>query len=402
VSVSFLSAELNSVKLSPTIQARARARALAATGRDIVDFTVGEPDLATPGNVIAAAQRAMHQGETKYPPMGGTAALRKAICAKFEHDNGITVTPEEVVVANGTKHLIYSALTCTVGSGDEVIIPAPYWVSYPDMVLLNAGVPVIVACELGSGFKLTPAALEQAITPRTKWLVLNSPNNPTGAVYTATELVELAEVLTRHSHVWLMTDEIYEHFNYSAETIASLLTVAPHLRSRSLIVNGVSKAYAMTGWRIGFGTGPRFLIKAIETFLSQSSGGACTISQAAAVEALSGPQDFVREACRIYHERRDRMLEGLREAAGIDCLTPDGAFYVFASCAGLIGRRTAGGGVLASDVDVLSHLLEEAGVAVVSGDSYGASPYVRLSFATSMERIDEGCRRMRAFCSTVN
>jgi aspartate aminotransferase len=398
VSASFLSAELSSIKMSPTTQARARARALAAAGRDIVDFTVGEPDLATPENIVAAAQKALRDGDTKYPPMGGTAALRQAICAKFQRDNGLTVVPEDVVVANGAKHLIYSAFACTVDAGDEVIVPAPYWVSYPDMVRLKAGVPVIVDCGFESGFKLTPAALERAITPRTKWLVLNSPNNPTGAIYTAAELAALAEVLTRHPHVWLMTDEIYEHFNYSGQAIASPLVIAPHLRSRSLIVNGVSKTYAMTGWRIGFGAGPRILIKAIETFLSQSAGGACTISQAAAVEALMGPQDFVASACNAYRERRDRMVEGLANLLGLKCFVPDGAFYVFATCAELIGRRTAGGEVLASDVDVANRLLDEAGIAVVSGDSYGASPYLRISFATGVERIDEGCRRIRAFC----
>ena len=401
MSAAFLSVGLNNIKLSPTIQARARARALAASGRDIVDLTVGEPDLATPPNVIAAAGKAMHDGDTKYPPMGGTAALRRAICAKFQRENALTVTPEEVVVANGTKHLIYSALTCTIDPGDEVIVPSPYWVSYPDMVVLNAGVPVIVDCGPDSGFKLTPDALERAITPRTKWLVLNSPNNPTGAIYTAAELAGLTEVLTRHPNVWLMTDEIYEHFNYSGQAIASPLAIAPHLRSRSLVVNGVSKAYAMTGWRIGFGAGPLFLIRAIETFLSQSSGGACTISQAAAVEALSGPQDFIREARDAYRERRDRMLQGLREARGLEYLAPDGAFYVFASCAGLIGRRTGGGELLASDTDVVNRLLDEAGVAVVGGNSYGASPNLRLSFATAAGRINEGCDRIRGFCSAL-
>ncbi|HKX44901.1 MAG TPA: pyridoxal phosphate-dependent aminotransferase [Burkholderiaceae bacterium] len=365
--------------------------ALRASGRTVTDFTIGEPDFPTPPHIVQAGVDALLSGQTRYTGSAGIAPLLKAIAAKLARENGLDYRPEQVVVGCGAKHIIYNALAATLNEGDEVIVPAPYWVSYPDMVALHGGRPVIVPCDAQAGFKLGAQALERAITPRTRWLVLNSPNNPTGAVYTSTELKALAQVLVRHPHVWLMTDEIYEHFVYGLARHVSLVTVAPELQARTLIVNGMSKAYAMTGWRIGYGAGPLPLIKAMTLLQTQSVSCAASMSQVAAVTALEGPQDCVAGAAHMFQARRDRMVALLNQIPGIRCARPDGAFYVFPSVAGLIGATTASGKTLANDLDVTMYFLDEAGVATIDGGSYGMPSHLRMSFATSLEQIEIGC-----------
>lgn len=398
---SILSARLERIRPSASVAAKARVTQLVRDGRDIVDFTVGEPDLATPPNIIEAAHQAALRGETRYTPTTGTLALRQAVQRKFRHENALSFELNQLVVGCGAKHIIFSALTATVDEGDEVIVPAPYWVSYPDMVRFNGGTPVIVPCPEAVGFKLTPAALDGAITARTKWLILNAPGNPSGAVYSRQELAALAAVLECHPHVWVLTDEIYEHLNYGDTPCPSLAAVNPAIGARTLTVNGVSKAYAMTGWRIGYAGGPASLIKAIDKLMSQSTGGACSVSQAAAVEALSGPQAFVADARQIFAQRRDRITYLMNQIPGIRCAAPQGAFYVFPSCAGLLGKTTPDGKILGDDLEVSMYLLEVAGVAVLDGRAYGLSPHLRLSFATSMDRIEEGCRRIAAACAML-
>ena len=371
--------------------AKARVDALRAAGRNIIDFTIGEPDFPTPPHIVQAGVQALISGQTKYTASAGIPALRSAIADKLARENDLAYEPDQVVVGCGAKHVIYNALAATLNEGDEVIIPAPYWVSYPDMVALQGGRPVIVPCDEKLGFKLGAAALEAAITPRTRWLVLNSPNNPTGAVYSAAELQALADVLLRHPHVWIMTDEIYEHFAYGNARHVSIAALEPRLKDRALIVNGMSKAYAMTGWRIGYGAGPLPLIKAVTLLLTQSTSCAASMSQVAAVTALRGPQDCVRSAVSLFEGRRDRMVELLRRIPGIRCQRPDGAFYVFASVEGLVGATTASGKTLNSDLDVMMYFLDQAGVASIDGSSYGMPAYLRMSFATSIEQIDAGC-----------
>jgi aspartate aminotransferase len=382
---------LGRVKPSASIAAKARADAMRAAGRDIVDFTVGEPDFPTPAHIVRAGMAALENGHTRYTASAGTPSLRKAIAAKLQHDNDLEYGIDEIVVGSGAKHVIFNALMATVNEGDEVIVPAPYWVSYPEMALVNGGVPVIVDCAAETGFKMTGPQLEAAITPRTKWLVLNSPNNPTGAVYGRSELRALSDVLLRAPHVSILTDEIYEHFIYGDARHVCILNVEPELRSRTLVVNGLSKSHAMTGWRIGYGAGPAALVKAITLLIGQSTTCATSAAQAAAVEALNGPRQCVSDAVRLFEERRDRMVDCLNAIEGITCETPDGAFYVFASVAGLIGSRTPNGRVLLSDVDVADFLREEAGVVAIDGSSYGMSPFLRISFATSMTEIERGC-----------
>ncbi|MCG2594775.1 pyridoxal phosphate-dependent aminotransferase [Ramlibacter sp. XY19] len=371
--------------------AKALVERLRAAGRTIVDFTIGEPDFATPPHIVAAGVQALAGGQTRYTASAGIAPLRGAIAAKLARENGLAYTPEQVVVGIGAKHVIYNALAATLNEGDEVIVPAPYWVSYPDMVALHGGQAVIVASDERTGFKLVPEVLERAITPRTRWLILNSPNNPTGAVYSADELKALGAVLLRHPHVWLMTDEIYEHFVYGGARHASLVALVPELAGRSLVVNGMSKAYAMTGWRVGYGAGPQPLIQAMTLLLTQSVSCAPAMTQAAAIAALEGPQDGVAEARRLFEQRRDLMVRLLRRIPGIQCAPPDGAFYVFASVAGLLGATTPAGKRLASDVDVLIYFTETAGVAAIDGSSYGLPAHLRLSFATATEQIEAGC-----------
>lgn len=390
-----LSSRLGAVKPSPSIAAKARVDALRAAGRKIVDFTIGEPDFPTPAHIVEGAVAALAQGHTRYTGSAGTPALRQAIAAKLARENGLDFRPEEIMVGVGAKNLIFNALAATLNDGDEVVIPAPYWVSYPDMVLINGGTPVIAAADAGTGFKLTADALQKAITPRTRWLILNTPNNPSGAVYTRQELEAICAVLRLHPHVWLMTDEIYEHFVYGEARHLSPLNVAPDLAVRTLLVNGVSKAYAMTGWRVGYAAGPLALIKALTLLASQTTTCASAMSQAAAAVALNGPQDCVAEARRLFESRRDRMTELLARIPGIHCAVPDGAFYVFPSVAGLLGRQAPDGRVLANDLDVMQFLLDHAGVAAVDGGSYGMPAHLRLSFATAIEQIEAGCAAIR-------
>jgi aspartate aminotransferase len=379
------------VKPSPSMAAKATVDKLRANGHTIIDFTIGEPDFPTPSHIIDAGILAMQEGHTRYTNSSGTPALRKAITEKLQRENNLTFTSDEIIVGCGAKHIIYNALTATVNKGDEVIIPAPYWVSYPDMVAINEGIPVIIPCSDKTSFKLTADQLRQAITPKTRWVILNTPNNPSGAVYTQEELSALATVLEQHPDVWIMTDEIYEHFVYGNARHYSILNVAPQLRSRCLIVNGLSKSYAFTGWRIGFGAGPQALIKSINLLISQSTTCASAMSQAAAVIALTGPQACIKEAVSMFEARCDRIVALLNAIPHIACSKPDGAFYVFLNVSKLIGLSTPTGKVLASDADVMMFFLEFAGVATIDGTSYGAPGYLRISFATSMEQIEAGC-----------
>jgi aspartate aminotransferase len=374
--------------------AKARVDALRAEGRDIADFTIGEPDFPTPPHIVQAGIDALMAGHTRYTAATGTPALRRAIADKLLRENSLSCGVEQIVVGIGAKHIIYNAFAASLNPGDEVIIPTPFWVSYPDMVAINGGTPVIVGCDERSGFKLSAAALERSITPRTRWLVLNTPNNPSGAVYTASELQALCQVLMRHPQVWVMTDEIYEHFVYRGARHVSPLQVEPALAERTLVINGVSKAYAMTGWRIGYGAGPRALMQAIGLLITQSTTCASGISQAAAAAALSGPQQCVAEGAALFAQRCERIVALVNAIDGMRTTAPDGAFYIFPSVQGLLGKRTPQGKVLADDVDVMMYFLEQAGVATIDGTSYGQPGYLRISFATSMERIEEGCARI--------
>lgn len=399
--MSIVAERLSHVKASPSMAARNRVESLRAQGREIIDFTIGEPDFPTPAHIVAAGVAALHSGHTRYTASSGIPSLRLAIADKLARENKLAFSPDQVVVACGAKQIIYEALSASLNAGDEVIVPAPYWVSYPDIVAIHGGVPVIVASGPADGFKLTPEALAAAITPRTRWLILNSPNNPTGAVYAPRELRELADVLARHPDVWLLTDEIYEYYVYGGAQHASILAVAPELASRTLIVNGVSKAYAMTGWRIGYGAGPAPLIRAITMLLSQNTSCANAMSQHAAVAALNGPQDCVTDAVAEFSGRRDRMVELLGQVPGLDCSRPDGAFYVFPSVQGLIGKTTSEGLALTSDADVVLFLLDAAGVATIDGGSYGMPGFLRMSFATALDQITLGCERIRSACATL-
>ena len=382
------------IKPSPSSSAADRANQLKREGRSIVSLVVGEPDFDTPAHIREAAARAMNAGATRYTALPGTAELRHAPADKLPPENRRSAAPAQIIVGNGAKSVIYTALAATLEPGDEVIVPAPYWVSYPDMVLACDGTPVSVACTEDEGFKLNPQKLEAAITPRTRWLILNSPSNPTGATYTAAEYRGLADVLVRHPHVLVMTDDIYEHIRFEGGTAPHLLHSAPELRDRTLAVNGVSKTYAMTGFRIGWAAGPRDLVRALDTLTSQSAGNSCSVSQAAAAAALNGDQDFVAKSLATYRERRDAMAAGINAIPGLSCRLPEGAFYLFVNCAGLIGKRTPGGKVLETDGDVVLYLLESVGVAVVAGAAYGLSPYFRLSIATSIEILNDGLARI--------
>jgi aspartate aminotransferase len=394
MSISRIAQRVRRIKPSPSTSAADRANELRRNGKSIVNLVVGEPDFDTPAHIRLAAAQAMDKGATRYTLMAGTVELRRAIAAKMERDSGLVYALDEIIATAGAKSAIYSALAITLEAGDEVIIPAPYWVSYPDMTLACDGKPVIVVCPEESGFKLTPAQLDTAITSRTRWLLINSPSNPTGAAYSLREFRALADVLARHPHVLVMTDDIYEHIRFDGQPTAHFLQAAPELRDRTLVINSLSKTYAMTGWRIGYATGPRDLVQALDTLLSQSTGNCCSISQAAAVVALSGDQSFVAECVAIYKQRRDATLARINRIPGLRCSVPVGAFYLYACCAGLIGRRTSKGAVLEDDSDVVMYLLDSVGVAVVAGTAYGLSPYFRLSIATSIDILEEGCQRI--------
>jgi len=399
--MAILAKRLNKIKPSPTIAVTTRAAELRAEGRDVIGLGAGEPDFDTPDNIKAAAKAAIDRGETKYTPVAGTVALRQAICAKFKRDNSLTYTPDQITVGCGGKQTIYNALMATLDPGDEVIIPAPYWVSYPDMTLLAEGTPVIVPCAQANNFKLTPDALDKAITPKTKWVILNSPSNPTGAAYSFDEIKALTDVLLRHPHVWIMTDDMYELLVYDGFEFATPAQVEPRLYERTLTLNGVSKAYCMTGWRVGYAAGPLELIKAMNKIQSQSTTHTSSISQAAAVEALNGPQDFLAKNIAVFKERRDLVVAALNETPGLTCHTPEGAFYVYPGCEALMGKKTPKGNVLKTDADFAAYLLESEGVAVVHGEAFGMSPFFRVSYATATETLKEACARIRRACDAL-
>ena len=396
--MSILSSSLARIKPSPTIAVTNLARELQAQGRDVIGLGAGEPDFDTPEHIKEAAIAAIRQGQTKYTAVDGTPALKQAIVAKFERENGLTYRADEISVGTGGKQVLYNALMATLNPGDEVVIPAPYWVSYPDMTLLAGGTPVFVSCPEQTGFKLRPEDLEAAIGPKTKWVLLNSPNNPTGAAYTEAELKALTAVLVRHPHVWLMTDDMYEHLVYDDFRFTTPAQVEPALRERTLTVNGVSKAYAMTGWRIGYAGGPKELIRAMGIIQSQSTSNPCSISQAAAVAALNGDLSFLPERNAVYRQRRDLVVDMLNKAPGLRCHRPEGAFYVYPSCAGAIGKRTAQGVLLETSADFAARLLEDEGVAVVHGTAFGLDPYFRISYATGTALLEDACTRIIRFC----
>ncbi|MFK4447890.1 aspartate aminotransferase [Caballeronia udeis] len=396
-----IAARMERIKPSPSSMATARVKELRAAGRDIVGLTSGEPDFDTPPHIVEAAYAAMKAGKTRYTVVDGTPELKRAICDKFERENGLVFAPDEITVGNGGKQVVFNALTSTVEEGDEVVIPAPYWVSYPDMVLLNGGRPVVVECDVNSNYKMTPEQLESSITDRTKWVVLNSPCNPTGATYTDHELIAFGEVLGRHPNVWVMTDDVYEHLIYDGLKFATFARCNPHLRERTLTVNGVSKAFAMTGWRIGYAGGPKVLIKAMAKLQSQSTSNPSSVSQAAALAALTGPTDFLAGWRSEYQRRRDLVVESLNAIEGLYCPRPTGAFYVYPSCAGVIGKRTPNGQVIGNDTDFVMYLLESQEVAVIQGAAFGLSPAFRISFATSFAQLQEACKRIAAACSAL-
>ncbi len=400
-SVAFLADVLSRVKPSATMTVTQKARDLKAKGRDVISLSVGEPDFDTPDNIKEAAMAAIRRGETKYPPVLGIPPLREAIAQKFKRENGLDYKASDTIVGTGGKQILYNAFLVTMNKGDEVIIPAPFWVSYPEMVAINWGDPVIVPTKLEKAFKLQPEDLERAITPRTKWLILNSPSNPTGAAYTRDELKGLTDVLMRHPHVWVLTDDMYEHLVYGDFTFATPAQVEPRLKPRTLTMNGVSKAYAMTGWRIGYAAGPPELIKAMDMVQGQQTSGACTISQWASVEALTGPQDFIPVRRKAFEERRDLVVSMLNQAKHIKCPKPEGAFYVYPSVAGAIGKTTPSGKILRTDEDFVTELLEETGVAVVHGSAFGLGPNFRVSYATSLKQLEEACKKIQKFTAEL-
>ncbi|MDR3424509.1 MAG: pyridoxal phosphate-dependent aminotransferase [Alphaproteobacteria bacterium] len=399
---SFLAPRLAKVKPSSTHGITRMVLELKAQGKDIIGLSVGEPDFDTPDFVKEAAYAAIKAGQTKYTAVDGTPALKQAIIAKFARDNELAYKPSQISVGTGGKQVLFNALMASVGPGDEVIIPAPYWVSYPDMVNLAEGTPVFVATNATKKFKLDPQDLERAITPKTKWLILNSPSNPTGAAYTREELRALADVLMRHPQVWILADDIYEHLVYDDFKFTTIAQVEPALYDRTLTVNGVSKAYSMTGWRLGYAGGPEILIKKMCEIQGHSTSNPCSISQAAAVAALNGPQEFLKEWVKIFQERRDLVVESLNQIPGIACPKPEGAFYVYLSCAGLIGSRTPDGKMISNDEEFATYLLQSEGVAVVQGSGFGLSPAFRISYATSTEALREACARIKRACGKLS
>ena len=396
--MTFLSATLDRVKPSPTIAVTTKAAELKAAGRDIIGLGAGEPDFDTPEHIQAAGQRAIAEGKTRYTAVDGIPELKEAICAKFRRDNDLSYEPSQVTVGTGGKQVLYNAFMATLNPEDEVIIPAPYWVSYPDMVLLAGGTPVVVEASIETNFKLTAEQLRDAITPKTKWFLFNSPSNPTGAGYSWDELQALTDVLIDNPHVWIITDDMYEHLAFGNFKFCTPAQVEPRLYDRTLTVNGVSKAYAMTGWRIGYAAGPEVLIKAMRKVQSQSTSNPSSIGQYAAVEALNAPQDFLADNAKLFERRRNLVVDALNTCPGINCPRPEGAFYVYPSVAGCIGKTTASGVLIETDEDFATALLEETGVAVVFGAAFGVSPNFRVSYATSDAQLNEACARIRSFC----
>ena len=399
--MALLADRLARVKPSPTMAITALATELKAAGRDVIALSQGEPDFDTPANIRDAGIRAIQNGETRYTVFDGRIELKRAICGKFKRENGLDYEPTQITVSSGGKQVLYNALCATLSPGDEVVIPAPYWVSYPEMVLLCDGNPVPVACSQNNGFKMRPEDLDAAITPRTKWLILNSPSNPSGAAYTEHDLREIADVLLKHEHVWVMTDDMYEHLTYDDFEYRTIAQVEPRLYDRTLTVNGVSKAYCMTGWRIGYAGGSKQLIKAMGAIQSNSTANPCSISQAAAIEALTGPQDFIPKNARVFKERRDLVVDLLNKVPGLHCPRPEGAFYVYPSCAGVLGKKTPKGATINSDEDFVRYLLEAEGVAVVHGEAFGLAPHFRISYATSTEELREACARIDRACRAL-
>lgn len=399
--MSFLSHSIQRIKPSPTIAVTNKAAELKAAGRDVIGLGAGEPDFATPENIRQAAIRAIEGGKTKYTAVDGITELKEAIVAKFKRDNGLEYKREQISVGTGGKQILFNALAATLNPGDEVVIPAPYWVSYPDIVRFCGATPVFVEGKLENGFKIKPQDLDSAITKQTKWVIFNSPSNPTGAVYSPSELKALTDVLVRHPHVWVLTDDIYEHLLFEDAKFCTPAEIEPKLYERTLTMNGMSKAYCMTGWRLGYGAGPAPLIKAMATLQSQSTSNPSSIAQWAAVEALNGPQDFIAEHNKIFQQRRDLVVSMLNQASCIHCEKPDGAFYVYPCIKNIIGRTTPAGRAIDSDGCFAEALLEEEGVAVVQGEAFGMSPFFRVSYATATEALEEACTRIQRFCGNL-
>lgn len=400
--MAFLADALARVKPSATIAVSQKARELKAAGRDVIGLGAGEPDFDTPDNIKKAAIEAINRGETKYTPVAGIQPLREAIAQKFKRENNLDYDWKQTIVGTGGKQILFNAMMATLNEGDEVVIPAPYWVSYPEMVAICGGTPVFVETTIDNGFKLTAEALDKAITPKTKWLMFNSPSNPSGAAYTADELKAVADVLMKHDHVWVLTDDMYEHLTYGDFAFRTIAEVEPRLYERTLTMNGVSKAYAMTGWRIGYAAGPLELVKAMDTIQGQQTSGACSIAQWAALEALTGPQDFIGTNKAVFQKRRDLVVSMLNQAKGIKCPTPEGAFYVYPSCAELVGRTGPSGKKIETDEDFVTELLEAEGVAVVHGSAFGLGPNFRISYATSEEQLEKACERIQRFTASLD
>ena len=399
--MSIISDSLKKIKPSPTIAVTQKARELKAAGKDVIGLGAGEPDFDTPDNIKEAAIKAINEGDTKYTAVDGTPALKKAIVEKFKKENNLDYTTDQITVGAGGKHVIYNAMMATLNDGDEVIIPAPYWVSYPDIVLLAGGKPVIMECGEKQGFKINPSDLEKFITPKTKWIILNSPSNPTGACYSEKDIKAIAAVLEKHNHIYILSDDIYEHVTYEGFKFFTIAQIES-LKDRVLTMNGVSKAYSMTGWRIGYAAGPKDIVKAIAKIQSQSTTNPSSISQAASVEALSGTQDFIKKRADSFQERRDFVVKALNDIDGINCLNPDGAFYVFPSCKELMGKKDPSGKEIKSDTDFVQSLLENSGIAVVQGSAFGLEGFFRISYATSMENLKKALEKISSFCKSLN
>ena len=399
--MSIISDSLKKIKPSPTIAVTQKARELKAAGKDVIGLGAGEPDFDTPENIKQAAIKAINDGDTKYTAVDGTPALKKAIVEKFKKENNLDYTADQITVGAGGKHVIYNAMMATLNEGDEVIVPAPYWVSYPDIVLLAGGKPIVMECDEKQSFKINPSDLEKFITPKTKWIILNSPSNPTGACYSEKDIREIAKILEKHPHVYILSDDIYEHVTYEGFKFFTIAQIEG-LKERVLTMNGVSKAYSMTGWRIGYAAGPKEIIKAIAKIQSQSTTNPSSISQAASVEALSGTQDFIKKRADSFQERRDFVVKALNDIEGIECLNPDGAFYVFPSCKGLMGKKDTNGKEIKSDTDFVQSLLENSGIAVVQGSAFGLEGFFRISYATSMDNLKKALEKISSFCKSLS